>query len=133
VFLLKAGLSRWWACVATWLGFALLLSTSLLAAPAAANTQLVLVEQEGCHYCEKWLAEIGDRYANTEEGHIAPLRRVWLEQALPDDLPKSMSDVTLTPTFVLVHDGEEIDRLVGYAGDNFFWGQLHTMLNKIPK
>lgn len=109
-----------------------LLVMSLSSARALADTNLVMMEQEGCHYCEKWLAEIGDRYHLTEEGRIAPLRRVYLEEELPRDLPPEMASISITPTFVLVRDGVEVARLYGYAGDEFFWGQLQEMLNKLP-
>jgi len=112
--------------------FSLLLATFLSSVTARADTNLVMVEQEGCHYCEKWMAEIGDRYHLTEEGQIAPLRRVFLEEKFPSDLPAAMADISITPTFVLVRDGMEIERLYGYNGDLFFWGQLQEMLNKLP-
>jgi hypothetical protein len=105
---------------------------SLSSVRALADTNLVMVEQEGCHYCERWLAEIGDRYHLTEEGRIAPLRRVYLEEELPDDLPPEMASISITPTFALVREGVEVARLYGYAGDEFFWGQLQEMLNKLP-
>ncbi len=105
---------------------------SLLSTSARANTRLVMIEQENCHYCEKWMVEIGDRYHLTEEGAIAPLRRVHLEDAFPTDLPVALADISLTPTFVLVHNGLEVDRMAGYAGDDFFWGQLQQMLDKLP-
>ena len=38
----------------------------------------------------------------------------------------------LTPTFVLVHEGEEVGRLRGYPGDQFFWGLLGGMLERLP-
>lgn len=107
-----------------------ILVMSLLSTGALADTNLVMMEQEDCHYCEKWLAEIGDRYHLTEEGRIAPLRRVTLEEALPRDLPPAMANISITPTFVLVREGVEVARLYGYAGDEFFWGQLQEMLNK---
>ena len=39
-----------------------------------------------------------------------------------------------TPTFVLVRDGQEIDRIEGYPGQDFFWSLLAMMLQraKIP-
>ncbi len=97
-----------------------------------AETQLLMFEQEGCHYCEKWFAEIGDRYALTDEGKAAPLRRVSIEDKLPQDIPQELSDIYVTPSFVLLHDGKVVDKLLGYAGDQFFWGQLQAMLDKLP-
>lgn len=93
---------------------------------------LVMVEQRDCHYCEQWLAEIGDRYHLTDEGRLAPLRRIDIHDPLPADLPPAIADIDITPTFVLVRDGKEVERLYGYMGDEFFWVQLQQMMKKTP-
>ena len=93
---------------------------------SAAAMELVLVEQVGCHYCEQWHAEIGPAYANTAEGRAAPLRTVQLRE-LPKDLDL-VSRPVLTPTFILVEDGTELARIVGYPGDNWFWPLLNELL-----
>jgi len=38
--------------------------------------------------------------------------------------------VTFTPTFVLLVDGIETQRIEGYPGEDFFWGLLGTMLDQ---
>lgn len=98
---------------------------------AKADTRLLMFEQEGCHFCERWLAEIGDRYHLTDEGKRAPLQRVMLGDTLPEGF--SASDISVTPTFVLVNDGREVARLVGYQGDEFFWIQMQDLLEKLPR
>ena len=109
-------------CMAVALAFATAQST--LAA------DLVMVEQEGCHWCAKWNEEISHIYPNTDEGRRAPLRRVNL-RALPDDIAFESKPV-FTPTFVLVDDGKELARMEGYAGDEFFWFLLNKMLDAHP-
>ena len=59
------------------------------------------------------------------------LRRVDITKPWPADLAE-IAPERLTPTFVLVHDGRELDRLRGYPGDDFFWGLLGRMLEKVP-
>lgn len=94
---------------------------------AQAEVELVMVEEPGCIYCARWNAEVGDAYALTPEGRAAPLRRVELD-AIPDDLTLTAL-ILLTPTFILVDDdGQELARLVGYPGEDFFWGLLGQML-----
>jgi thioredoxin-related protein len=93
----------------------------------ASAAELVMVEQTGCHWCERWDAEISHIYPKTEEGQRAPLRRVDLRD-LPVDLT-FRSPPVFTPTFVLVQDGQELARLEGYNGDEFFWFLLGQMLN----
>ncbi len=99
----------------------------LLALPAAA-TELVMVEQEGCEWCERWNEEIAPAYPKTTEGKFAPLRRVDLF-AMPTDLT-IVRRVNFTPTFLIVQDGREIARLEGYPGADFFWPVLANLLTK---
>ncbi|MEB8388576.1 hypothetical protein OO012_15220 [Rhodobacteraceae bacterium KMM 6894] len=94
----------------------------------ALAADLVMVEQAGCHWCEQWNAEISHIYPNTDEGKRAPLRRVDLRD-LPDDI-NFVSRPVFTPTFVLVEDGQELARMEGYAGDEFFWFLLDRMLDE---
>ncbi len=102
---------------------ALFLGCSPLPALAA---DLVMVEQNGCHWCAQWDAEIAHIYPKTDEGMRAPLRRVDLRD-LPEDI-KFTSRPVFTPTFVLVEDGQELGRIEGYAGDEFFWFLLGRLL-----
>jgi hypothetical protein len=95
---------------------------------SATNWALVMVEQAGCTYCARWNAEVAPEYPETPEGRFAPLRRVDL-RALPDELGFASPPV-YTPTFVLIADGEEVDRLEGYPGEDFFWGLLGRMLDR---
>lgn len=92
--------------------------------------ELVMVERHGCHWCERWNAEIGPAYPKTEEGARAPLRRVEIHE-LPDDIAFASRPV-FTPTFVLVEGGQELGRIEGYAGDEFFWFLLTQLLDAHP-
>jgi len=103
-------------------------SAVFFALPAWA-TELIMVEQVGCIYCEKWNAEIAPIYPKTAEGRAAPLRRIDLYEPVPDDLSLA-GTVSFTPTFILVEDGKELARIEGYPGDAFFWGLLEMMLKK---
>lgn len=105
---------------------ALALAMGFAPLPALA-ADLVMVEQAGCHWCAQWDKEISATYPNTDEGKRAPLRRVALRD-LPDDIEFDSQPV-FTPTFVLVEDGQELARMEGYAGDQFFWFLLGKMLD----
>ena len=97
-----------------------------LAFPAAA-ADLVMVERVGCTWCEKWNKEIGPIYPKTSEGKYAPLVRVDLHD-IPSDIDLKRR-VIFTPTFLLVEDGQEIGRLEGYPGEDFFWPILSDLLS----
>jgi hypothetical protein len=93
----------------------------------AQDLRLVMVEQAGCIYCARWDAEVGDAYHLTPEGQAAPLQRLKLREGLPKGITFDRKAV-FTPTFVLIRDGQEINRLEGYPGEDFFWGLLGRML-----
>ncbi|MDU8911204.1 thioredoxin fold domain-containing protein [Aestuariicoccus sp. MJ-SS9] len=106
---------------------ALALSFLIIGAPVLATPMLVMVDQKGCVYCARWEKEIAPAYEKTAEGQFAPLRRIDI-----DDRPEGVSyarPVNFTPTFILVVDGAEIDRIEGYPGEDFFWPLLSRMLD----
>lgn len=108
---------------------AVVVAVMLLPAAALAQSyELVMVEERGCVWCARWNEEIGPIYPKTPESAFAPLRRIDLHEPRPDDLTFARP-VQFTPTFVLVADGEELGRIEGYPGEDFFW----MLLNKLMK
>ncbi|MGV6849536.1 MAG: hypothetical protein ACWA5A_14275 [Marinibacterium sp.] len=85
--------------------------------------ELVMVEEPGCPWCARWNAEIGPTYPKTPEGRAAPLRRIDITERSPDDFSYARP-VVFTPTFVLVDNGREVDRIEGYPGEELFWWRL---------
>jgi hypothetical protein len=61
---------------------------------------------------------------------VAPLRRVDIHDALPTDL-RGLDAVVYTPTFVLMQDGAELGRILGYGGEDHFWGLLGILLERL--
>lgn len=103
-----------------------------LATPAAAELRLMMFEQVGCIYCERWHAEVGDAYAKTDEGRAAPLLAINIRADLPEGVVL-VSPPVLTPTFVLTDDGRELSRITGYPGEDFFWVLLAQMIAAAPE
>lgn len=108
---------------------ALLLTFGALPHSATAETYLLMAEEQGCFWCGRWNEEIAHIYPKTSEGRAAPLRRFDIHEDMPAGV-RFRSRVAYTPTFILVQDGEEIDRLEGYPGEDFFWGLLTIMLER---
>lgn len=98
---------------------------------ATYSAELIMMEQDACPWCERWHEEIGVIYNKTKEGKIAPLRVVNIHGDWPEDLADIRVE-RFTPTFVLIENGKEIDRLRGYTGDEFFWFLIGEMLKKLP-
>ena len=104
----------------------------LLTSGQAAAAELLMFTTDGCFYCEKWAEEVSPAYLNSTEQRFAPLRYVELYGQRPSQY-KFVRGVAHTPTFVVVHDGKEYGRLVGYTSDHFFWPQLQKILMRLPK
>jgi hypothetical protein len=98
----------------------------------AAGAELVMFESAGCPYCARWHRDIGPIYSKTEEGRRAPLRRVDLSASRSADL-SVLRDVVYTPTFVLMQDGREVGRIVGYIGDEAFWALLGELVVRLDR
>lgn len=92
--------------------------------------ELVMVEESGCIWCARWNEEIGGIYDMTEEGARAPLRRVEIG-SLPEDLTFARIP-RYTPTFVLFENGQEVGRIEGHPGPDFFWPLLQRLLDQLP-
>jgi len=102
-----------------------------LFSPLKAETFLIMFDDEGCPYCDMWKEQIGPIYPKTTESEIAPLMIIDVDDVLPAGITIESAPI-YTPTFVLVHDGQEIDRLLGYPGEDFFWFLVDRMISKLP-
>lgn len=100
-------------------------------APIALTAEtLHMIERPGCAWCARWHEEIGPAYPKTPEGRFAPLKKVWLRDGAPEGVHYAQP-VVFTPTFILVSDtGEELARLTGYPGADFFWPLLDQLLRE---
>lgn len=100
-------------------------------AAAARSAELVMFEQPLCEWCEVWEDEVGIIYTKTAVGKRLPIRKVYIHDDRPVDLRK-IKPVIFTPTFVLMHNGVEMGRILGYLGEDHFWGLLNQMLERLP-
>ena len=118
--------------VCRWL-FALGLAVLACNWPAAAQapafsgrTTLVMVDAIDCVYCRKWDRDVAPGYAKSTEGRYAPLTRI----RKGDPRLAGITGLAYTPTFLLFVNGREAGRIVGYAGPDFFWGELDAIIRR---
>lgn len=106
--------------------------TAVLAfnAGSAVAAELLMFEEPRCPWCIKWHREIGPTYDRTDEGRQLPLRRIELPGSRPVDLA-GVANIRYSPTFVVVHCGREAGRVIGYAGEEAFWGELGSILRSM--
>ena len=98
---------------------------------SAQAAELVMFEALGCPWCMAWDVEVGIIYHKTAEGRTAPLRRLDIGDPRPPELA-ALPDIIYTPTFVLMDGGREIGRIVGYSGEDHFWGLFGVLLARLP-
>jgi len=110
---------------------ALTLLLALITASAHA-AELVMFEQKGCVWCQRFDRDVAPAYDKTDEGRRAPLRRVNIARPMPPDLAFVRRE-RFTPVFVLIDNGREFGRIRGYPGDTFFWGLLAGMIEKLDR
>lgn len=110
------------------LALALLLIGPLAPSGGARAAELLMFERAGCPWCARWNREVAPGYVRSEEGEYAPLRRIDLDrESHPRDIAFK-TPVRFTPTFVLVDQGREIGRLIGYIDAATFWGLFAKMV-----
>lgn len=102
-------------------------------ARAEGGLSFVMLERHGCPFCALWLREIGPIWPRSDLGRRAPLRRVDIGAGpLPEDLA-FLRGVQATPTFVLVENGVERGRIVGYQGDVLFWQEAEALFAALQR
>jgi hypothetical protein len=104
--------------------------TPLISIKAVHAAELVMFASPHCEWCEAWDRDVGVVYHKTEEGRLAPLRRVEHYAPRPVDLG-AVDAVVYTPTFVLMDRGRELGRITGYPGEDHFWGLLGVLLKQL--
>jgi hypothetical protein len=110
---------------------ALLVGTLSGGARALHAAELIMFDDPNCVWCRRWHAEIGPSYPNSEEGQLAPLRRVHIRDQSNAGIALRRP-VTGTPTFVLVENEQEVGRIDGYPGSDFFYPRLAELLKRLP-
>lgn len=96
----------------------------------ASASELVMFEQAGCVYCQRWERDVGTLYDRTDEARVLPLRRVDIQNQKTSGIALT-SPVRFTPTFVVVDQGREVGRITGYSNDTAFWGLLDALAAKL--
>ncbi len=109
----------------------------IAACPAAyaapeSTAELIMFEQDGCEWCEVWNEQIAPIFPKTPEGKCASFQRVDIHDESAGLLQK-VKPIVYTPTFVVMENGKEVGRVLGYAGEDFFWFLLREQLRKLAK
>jgi thioredoxin-related protein len=98
------------------------------AVPQLGNLQLVVMEADGCIYCDIFRRDVLPSYETSERGKDMPVRFVDV-----NDIDKTgielQSPIDILPTFVIVKDHREIGRIPGYMGPEDFFHSINYLLS----
>jgi len=98
------------------------------AAPQTAKMELLVFEHAACTYCQIFRRDVLPRYRAAVTDHV-PLRFIDIAQSDTDRLDLK-SRIDTLPTVVVMRDGSEVDRIVGYWGPDNFFKLLTHILNR---
>lgn len=120
---------------------AALLATLLPAATANASREsvtqagprsafeVVVFEADNCNFCETFRSDVLPLYKSSKIGRETPIRFVNVSHS--DETKMGLSGaITMAPTVVVMHQGQEIDRIVGYTGPINFMKLIAHMLGR---
>ena len=109
------------------LALGIALALAMLPGIAIAGTMLVMVTSDYCPFCQAWERDVGVVYDKSPYAPLLPLTRVEMGSEMPEGV-SLQAPVVGTPTFLIIQDGQEIDRQRGYDDAEMFWWWLseHT-------
>ena len=105
------------------LAFVVMLNFAALPHIAIASTRLVMVTSDHCPFCQAWERDVGVLYDKSPYAPSLPITRVDIGSAMPEGVALQ-SPVLGTPTFLIIQNGQEIDRQRGYDDQEMFWWWL---------
>lgn len=100
--------------------------------PTASPYELVIVEVEGCIYCEVLRRDVMPAFNTSPEARDLPVR--FLDLNTPDAEKLELTDGPLTqvPTVLLVKANREVGRAAGYMGPEGFFHSIKWMISRAP-
>ncbi len=87
---------------------------------AIPETALIMVTSPSCPWCDAFEEDVGHIYGKTPESAQFPLHRIDYFTKFTAPLAH-IKAASVTPTFIVIKDHQEIGRIEGYPGDEMFW------------
>ena len=104
-------------------GFLITLFFTAIIHNAAADARLIMVTSEYCPYCQAWERDVGSVFNKSPYAAKLPLTRVEIGSKMPKNVSLK-KPIIGTPTFLIIRNGQEIDRQRGYVDEEIFYWWL---------
>jgi thioredoxin-related protein len=93
-------------------------------------SELLVFEQPDCTYCRIFRRDVLPYYRQSIPGNAPPLRFIDLRSAASGEFALK-GRIEAVPTAVLMKNGQEVGRIVGYWGREAFFRLLSRMLARM--
>lgn len=97
------------------------------AAYPGSNLQLVVLEVDGCVYCDVFRRQMLAAYKASKQGKKAPIRFVDINDPALGDIGLTQP-VGMVPTFIMLENNQEIGRIPGLMGRQDFFRAIDYIL-----
>jgi len=99
-------------------------------------SELLMIHHPSCHYCKAFMREVVPTYNQTKQGKALPLH--IMDVSNPENLAwvkeqmklRNIKGIRGTPTFIIISNGKEVGRVVGYAGKDWFFERLDEAVKR---
>jgi len=102
---------------------ALMILAIMAPAVVLADMRLIMITSDYCPFCRAWERDVGVIYYKSPYAATLPLTRIAMGTEIPSEM-SFKTPVTGTPTFIILLQNEEIDRIQGYNNAEMFWWWL---------
>ena len=103
-----------------------------IVSPANSPYELVIVEVEGCTYCELLRRDVMPAFPVSPEAKNLPVRFLDLNTPAAGKLELTEGPLTMVPTVLLVKGNKEVGRAPGYMGPEGFFQAIRWMMSNAP-
>ena len=110
-------------------GFLITLFFTAIIHNAVADARLIMITSEYCPYCQAWERDVGAVFNKSPYAAKLPLTRVEIGSKMPNNIVL-IKPIIGTPTFLIIRNGEEIDRQRGYQDEEIFYWWLSEHMAK---
>tara|TARA_B100000989_G_C19319022_1_gene375883 strand:- start:312 stop:653 length:342 start_codon:yes stop_codon:yes gene_type:complete len=110
-------------------GFLITLFFTSMVHNAAADARLIMVTSANCPYCQAWERDVGAVFNKSPYAAKLPLTRVEIGSKMPKNILLK-KPIIGTPTFLIIRNGQEIDRQRGYVDEEIFYWWLSEHMAK---
>jgi thioredoxin-related protein len=100
------------------------------AQPRTPALEVLIFEHADCAYCRIFRRDVLPKYRHAVAANAVPLRFVDIGKSDTGGL-ELKARIDTVPTAVVMRDGREVDRIVGYWGPDNFFKLLAHILAKI--